>query len=169
MNPLAAASLNVTESLIADLMETMDGIPEEALNQWKPSAEQQGGGEMNTFAALAVHTASAGHWMLCHQVLGDDVDREREVEFQATATRQQVEANFINWMNDLRDRMQELEDLDLLQMPPTIRASRPDWNRAHWLLHMIDHTALHLGHLQIHRQLWEAERMGLSSDRQSIH
>ena len=38
----------------------------------------------------------------------------------------------------------------------TARASRA----AEILLHVLDHTALHVRHLQVQRQLWEAERAG---------
>ena len=32
-----------------------------------------------------------------------------------------------------------------------------DWTNADWLMHTIDHIALHTGHLQVQRQLWEYE------------
>jgi hypothetical protein len=169
VNAFATAIYDVTETLIIDIMKTMEDIPEATLNTWKPAAEQQGGGEMNTFAALGVHTASAGRWMLVHQVFGEDFTRDREAEFHATATRAEIEAGFQEFLGDMRKRLEKLDDVDLSQMPPTVRPNHPTWTRSHWLLHMVEHTGIHLGHLQIHRQLWEAEQNGLSSDRNSIH
>jgi hypothetical protein len=169
VNAIATGIYNVTESLISDILKTMDDIPEEALNSWKPAAAQEGGGEMNTFAAIAIHTASAGRWMLVHQAFGEEFSRDREGEFHATASRAAIEAKFQEWLGDLRERLERLDDVDLTQMPPTVRDTRPNWTRSHWLIHMVDHTGIHLGHLQIQRQLWDAERNGLSSDRTSIH
>lgn len=158
MNQFAAEMIDVVETLIQGILETIDGIPNDDLATWKPSAEQNGGGEMNTFAALAVHTASAGSWMLFHMVLGDERERDREAEFHAVATHEEIQQIYADWVRAMRSRVDELNNLDLQQLPPTIRESHPTWNRAAWLFHLIEHTGLHLGHLQIHRQLWDAER-----------
>lgn len=158
MNLPGAAVYDVLESLISDIMNTLRDIPEDDLNHWKPAAESQGGGEMNTFAAIAVHTASAGRWMFMHQVLGKDVDRDREAEFHATSSLAGIEAGFQGLLADVREHLDELDTTDLSRPTPTIRENHPTWVRAHWVLHLLDHTGIHLGHLQIHRQLWEAER-----------
>lgn len=158
MNHIAASAVEIVEALIDGILKTMDGIPDDDLVNWKPVAEQSGGGEMNTFAALGVHTASAGSWMFLHQVLGDERSRDREAEFQAVVTRTEIDQIYSDWATTMRDRIEDLDRVDLRQMPPTIRESHPTWDRAAWLFHMIEHTGLHLGHLQIHRQLWEAER-----------
>lgn len=164
MNSITTAVYDVIDSLVIDMMKTMNGIPEEDLNTWKPNAEQQGGGEMNTFAAIAIHTASAGRWMLNHQVCGEEFSRDREAEFHATATRAEIEACFQDWLSDMRRHLDTMGEIDLSQMPATIRENHPTWTRAHWLLHMVDHTGIHLGHLQIQRQAWEAERSGNQSN-----
>lgn len=158
MNLPAAAVYDVLESLVIDIMKTLEDIPEDDLNQWKPAAGQQGGGEMNTFAAIAVHTFSAGRWMFLHQALGQDVPRDRESEFHATASLAGIEAGFQEWLADVREHMDELDATDLSQPSPTVRDNHPTWVRGHWVLHMLEHTGIHLGHLQIHRQLWDAER-----------
>jgi hypothetical protein len=160
MTTLGPAVLEMMEILVADLLATMDGIPDEDLAHWKPAAAEQGGGEMNTFAALAVHTASAGSWMFYHQVFGDEMTRDREHEFHAVATRDEIAQVYAQWLEGMRQRIGALEEVDLHSRPATIRESRPNANRMHWLLHMIDHTALHLGHLEIQRQLWLAEQAG---------
>lgn len=169
MNPIAMAVADVTQSLAESLLLTLDGIPDEILASWKPAFGHRAGNEINTFAAIAVHTASAGSWMLFHQVLGDEMTRDRESEFHAVATRAEIDHLYEQWMRAMRERLAELDTVDLAQMPPTIRESRKEWNRAHWLLHMVDHTAIHLGHMQLQRQLWDAESQPAVSDRSSIH
>lgn len=158
MNLSGAALYDVLESLIIDILKTLEEIPEDDLNHWKPAAAQQGGGEMNTLAAIAVHTASAGRWMFLHQVLGQDFSRDRDAEFRATASLAEIEDHFQRWLGEIREHIDELDATDLTRMPPTIRPNHPTWSRSHWLLHMLEHTGIHLGHLQIHRQLWQAER-----------
>lgn len=155
---LMRSTCEVLEFLVAQFLEALDGIPDEDLATWKPSAAVNGGGEMNTLAALAAHTASAGQWMLFHQVYGDEMSRDRDSEFRAVATRAELEEIYERWLARFRERIDEAAEVDMRSMPPTIRESHPDWTRLHWLLHMIDHTALHVGHAQIHRQFWLAER-----------
>jgi hypothetical protein len=158
MKALAQATENVVRSLSEDILATLDGVPDEDLGTWWPGAAGNGGGEMNTFAAIAIHTAAAATWMLNHQVLGAEVARDREAEFHATATRAGIQQRYAAWMDDLSAKLAQLDQVDLDAAPPSVRPGREDWKRADWLLHVVDHTGLHLGHLQIHRQLWEAEQ-----------
>lgn len=152
------AAYDALETLVGQFLEALDGIPDEDLASWKPSAEKSGGGEMNTLAAMGVHTASAGQWMLFHQTYGDPMQRDREAEFHAVATRTELDERFSIWLRQFRERIEAGDEVDFGAMPPTIRELHPAWTRLHWLFHMIDHTALHVGHAQIHRQLWLAER-----------
>jgi hypothetical protein len=149
---------DILERQLAQFREAIDGIPDEDLNTWKPSAESNGGGEMNTFAALAVHITGAGTWRVFQQVYGDEVPRDRDAEFRATATVAEIREMFDAWLAGYRERLQRSDQPDLSSLPDTPREDHPDWTRLRWLLTMIDHNALHLGHVQIHRQLWLAER-----------
>lgn len=160
MNIMTSTIVDVVENLVVDFLKAIDGIPDEDLATWKPAASREGGGEMNTFAAMAVHTASGGRWMFVHQVCGEDVDRDREAEFHAIATRAEIEEHFQGFLNAIRDRADMLESIDLDQMPPTFREQHATWTRAHYLLHMVDHTGIHVGHAQVQRQLWNAEKRG---------
>lgn len=155
---LFSAAQQSLQKLVTEFLEALDGIPEDDLNTWKPAAEQNGGGEMNTLAALGVHTALAGSWMIVHQTFGHAFPRDRMLEFTATATREELDTLFEAMMQRFADLIESDGDFDLGAMPPSIRPTAPDWTRMAWLLHAIDHTALHLGHVQITRQLWLAER-----------
>jgi hypothetical protein len=152
------AAYDALESLVHHFLAALDGIPDEDLASWKPAAAGADSGEINTFAALGVHTPSAGRWMLFHQVFGDEVPRDREAEFHAVATGAEIDENFRGWLADFRARIDAGSEVDLSSMPPTIRDAHPTWTRLHWLFHMIDHTALHVGHVQIQRQLWLDEK-----------
>jgi hypothetical protein len=143
--------------LVTEYLETLDGISEEDLNSWKPSAEQQGGGPMNTFAALSVHVVEAAIWRVVHQIFGHDYPRERDREFSATATRKEIDDRFSTLLSRFAELIATQPEVDLYTLPPTIRETSPDWTRMRYLMDTISHTALHLGHAQIHRQLWLAE------------
>lgn len=158
---MAALDLDIAYDLLdrqlRQFREAIDGIPDKDLHAWRPAAASSGGGEMNTFSALAVHITGAGTWRLFEQIYGDPVDRNRDAEFDATATANEIDNLFDAWLAGFRERLARPDQPDLTTIPDTPREDHPDWTRLHWLLSTIDHTALHLGHAQIHRQLWLAE------------
>ncbi len=145
------------ETQLAQFRRAIAGIPDDDLTTWKPAAEAAGGGEMNTFASLAVHITGAGTWRVFQQVYGDNVHRDRDAEFHTTATADEIDRMFDDWLEGFRERLQRPVQPDLTTLPDTPREDHPDWTRKRWLLTMIDHNAIHLGHVQIHRQLWMAE------------
>jgi len=65
---------------------------------------------------------------------------------------------FDDWLEGFRERLAREAQPDLASLPDTPREDHAEWTRMDWLMSMIDHNALHLGHAQIHRQLWLAER-----------
>lgn len=148
----------ILERQLTQFREAIDGIPDEDLRTWTPSAAAQGGGEMNTFSVLAVHIVGAGEWRIFQQAYGDDYARDRDAEFRATASAAEIHEMFDRWLSGYRERLERDTQPDLSSLPTTPREDRADWTRLHWLLSMIDHNALHVGHAQIHRQLWFAEQ-----------
>lgn len=152
------AAYQALEKVAEEYLETLDGIPDIDLNTWLPSAEQNGGGEFNTLAAMSVHTALAGTWTLVHQVFGQELKRERDKEFTATASREEINELFAAMLGSFRDLIESDSSVDFSAPPPTPRPEYPGWNRLTWLYRVIHHTGLHLGHAQITRQLWLAER-----------
>lgn len=148
----------ILQRLSGQFLESLDGIPDEDLNAWKPSAEQHGGGAMNTFAALGVHVVAAARWRIEEQTFDIHYPRDRESEFTATASRAELEDMFSTMLSEFRRLIDSDQEVDLDSLPTTIRDDHPDRTRLDWLLTGIEHTALHLGHVQIHRQLWLAER-----------
>lgn len=163
------ATYQSLERQLSQFREAIEGLPDHDLKTWKPSTEPLGGGPMNTFSALAAHITGAGVWRVYQQVYGDMVERHRDAEFQATISAEEIGQMFDDWLAGFQERLNRETQPDLSSLPQVPPEDRPDWTRLQWLLSLVDHTALHVGHAQIHRQLWESERKGLSSDRQSIH
>ena len=144
--------------LVHQFQQALDGVPDEDLTSWKPSAEQNGGGEMNTFAGLGIHTLHAAGWRIVHQVFGHDYPRDRESEFLATASRAELDQMFAELLDRFASLISSEPEIDLTTMPPTIREEPPDWTRMDYLVQVASHTALHVGHAQINKQIWQVER-----------
>ncbi len=157
--PIAAAIERSLTTLIGELLTTLDGIPEEVFTTWRPAAAREDGHEMNTFAALAAHTlGSVEYWTL--MAAGTrPMTRQRETEFVARATLTELQRNFAAFLTDLRATLVDLDADSLAEdAAPRLNRTGEQWPLTDCLLHAVDHTALHLGQVQIQRQLWEYEQ-----------
>jgi uncharacterized damage-inducible protein DinB len=150
MLPLLADYLNRLEELHADVCRTLEGLPVEALD-WSP------GPDMNSLAVLSAHTAGAlRYWM--GDVIGQaPSDRDRAAEFRtkdldAAALIARLEAAFA-YSRGVLEKL-ALSDLESKRISP--RNGR-EYGVAWSLAHALAHTANHLGHMQILRQLWDQQ------------
>jgi uncharacterized damage-inducible protein DinB len=153
MVELFAAYLDRLEALHADMNRVFTDLPIEALN-WSPERE------MNSLAVLAAHTAGAERYWIGDVVARDDSQRDRAAEFRTQAVSAQA----------LIDRLDAavahsrgvLEQLDLATLDEKRLAPRGgDEVTVSWALtHALEHTAIHVGHMQIMRQLWEQHQPG---------
>lgn len=158
MTPFGRAYEYQLRNVVNDLLATLEGIPDDVFNTWKPAAVREGGHEMNTFAALAIHAVSAGEFMTLHAVSGQPSQRNREAEFAATGSLPEITERYERWLDGVHALMASFTDADLDRESFSERYTERNWKAAEILLHALDHTALHVGHLQVQRQLWEAER-----------
>jgi hypothetical protein len=155
MIPFAAAVDTYLTRLVEYTFEQLEGVPEMDLNAWKPRQELE---DINTFYALALHTVSAGEYWLLHGAGGQSTDRNREAEFRSSGTLTALKTWYEPWLSDSRDVLGSLTDLDLAREVKV--RDRPDevFTVADCIVHTVEHTATHVGHLQIQRQLWDAEQ-----------
>ena len=147
-------------TLVNDLFAAIDGIPDEDFNTWKPAAARDDGHGMNTFAALAIHIVYAAEHMTLHAVGGQPSQRNREAEFEATGSLDEIRTRYDKWLDAVHNLVADFSDADLNRESHSERYTERGWKTAEILFHALDHTALHVGHLQIQRQLWEAEQAG---------
>lgn len=157
MNAFGNALERHMTTLVDDLFATVDGIPADQFNTWKPAAATEDGHEMNTFAAILIHVVSAGEFMTLHAVGDEPSNRVREGEFSATGDLAGIRARYERWLHGLHALLEGLTYEDLGRQTTEPRYQERDWTVADVLLHALDHTSLHVGHLQVQRQLWEAE------------
>lgn len=146
-----AAYLERIEDLREQISSLLQTLPHEALN-WRPD-ESSDDHAMNSIAVLATHTAGAEHFWIGEVIGGLPTTRDRAAEFETVVGDTAVLLQTLQTVRQqTRTILQTLtqEDLD------GVRQAHDRVVPTRWaLLHVIDHTALHLGHMQITAQLWQ--------------
>ena len=139
---------------IADLRnqvrDLVDGLPVEALN-WLP-LEGSEDHATNSLAVLAAHVAGAEHFWIGEVVGGRPSTRDRDAEF---ATRSSDAAELVAALEKTGAETAEVLSALAESELDGVRQARERTVAVRWcILHVIDHTALHLGHMQLTYQLW---------------
>jgi uncharacterized damage-inducible protein DinB len=138
------------EDLRGQVRSLVVDLPPEALN-WRP-IPCDGDHSTNSLAVLAAHSAGAEHFWIAEVVGGYPVTRDRAAEF-AAAVHDAAE------LTQILDRV-GAETQQVFSTPGLVdldgaRQTRDRSVPVRWcILHVIDHTALHLGHMQLTYQLW---------------
>jgi uncharacterized damage-inducible protein DinB len=114
---------------------------------WSP------GNDMNSLSTLVAHVAGAERYWIGDVVMGEDSGRVRDREFEtAGATADELS-------NRLDDSLEYIEGAFERLSPAQLAEERtlPELDRTYtvaWSIgHALQHTAQHLGHMQITRQL----------------
>lgn len=155
MTPFADAVDTLLTKLVEDAKAQLDGVPERDLNEWKPELGLQ---DINTFYALTTHLVGAGEYWVLHASAGQPTDRNRPSEFVATGDVAALLARLDRWLADTRTYVATLSDADLGRVFERRGDNPVRKTVAECLIHAVEHTAEHVGHLQIQRQIWNAER-----------
>ena len=149
MEPIFADVIKRLEAMHADYLNNMDGMTIEELD-WSP------GPEMNSLCVLAVHVTAAERFWVGAAI--DDIStRDRPAEFRAkgyelSALAAGFAANIAYYKQAFStqssSRFGDIVDVSLFRDRPPQQCTR-GWA----LLHALDHTAEHLGHAGMTRQL----------------
>ena len=145
--------LTTMGEILDQMKSLLEGLPQEALD-WRPI---QGEGELatNSLAAMATHIAGSGAYLIKEVIGRQPIHRDREAEFAA----QGADPSALRARLDgaAKTVAQVLSPLTPGQMEED-RKYRDRTAKVRWIiLHVIEHTALHLGHMQLTRQLWLAK------------
>jgi uncharacterized damage-inducible protein DinB len=148
MLPMFEAYFERLEALHGGVKQALDGLPAEALD-WVP------GPDMNSLCVLVMHLAGAERYWI-GDVAGEDLSgRVRDDEFRAAGLDGDALVRRLDEvLAHSRGVLERLSaaDLDAEHISP--RDGRT-FTVAWALWHALEHTALHLGHAQIVRQLWD--------------
>jgi uncharacterized damage-inducible protein DinB len=146
------------EDLRWQVGELIADLPAEALN-WRP-IEGDEEHATNSLAVLAAHVAGAEHFWIAEVIGGYPSTRDRDGEFVSQVTdASELVRRLEESGAEMRAVFSTLSEADL----DGTREARGRTVTVRWcILHVIDHTALHLGHMQITYQLWAGGRGKLS-------
>ncbi|MCX6049316.1 MAG: DinB family protein [Chloroflexi bacterium] len=157
MQPIFEAYLDRLEFLHKEVEQALDNLPPAALD-WTP------GPDMSSLTVLVIHLAGSEQFRIGDLISRGESDRDRAAEFRSQGLdvamlKQRLAAV-------LADSRHTLEKLTMEDLAAT-RVS-PDTGQTHtaaWLLmQTMMHIALHVGHVQMMRQLWD-QRSTVSLER----
>jgi len=151
MHPFFQDYLQRLTDIHQDILNAIQGLPAESLD-WTPI--QQTNSEMNSINVLVAHICGSEHYWIGDIACGDDSNRVRAEEFKVSGLNAADLATKINLATQYaQSALQRLNIDDLPIEKSQMRDGQPitvGWA----LLHALEHAAIHLGHIQITRQMW---------------
>jgi uncharacterized damage-inducible protein DinB len=131
-----------------EILEALEGLPPDALD-WSP------GPDMNSISVLVFHLSGAERYWIGDVAAQDPKERDRDAEFRSRdvgmdVLKKRLEGN----LEYARNALEKFTIQDLEMTRTSARDGR-SFTVAWALLHALEHTTLHLGQIQLTRQLWE--------------
>lgn len=150
-HPFFEAYYDRLAALHAEIKAALQDLPQVALD-WVP------GPEMNSIGVLVIHLTGAERYWIGDLVGKEPSARVRAEEFTSRGV--SLEDLYTRLEATLAHSQLVLERLDLncLDQPFYAPAQQKEYPGAWCLLHALDHTALHAGHLQLARQMWQEQQ-----------
>ena len=129
-------------------LETLEGLSQDGLD-WIP------GQDMNSIGVLLAHITGSERYWIGDIAAQEPSNRDRDAEFlvrglEADVFRKRLSDN-LEYARNVLEKM-SLEDLESSRVSP---GNGREYTVAWALIHALEHAALHLGQIQITRQLWE--------------
>ena len=137
--------INRLDDLHNQVSSLMAELPAEALN-WRP-IEGQDNHITNSLAVLTAHLAGAEHFWIAEVIGGQAATRDRDAEFVTVAATPAELLQILEKVSlETKEVLSALSESDLGET----RQAKDRTVAVRWgILHVIDHTSLHLGHMQI--------------------
>ena len=148
MNKFFEDYLDRLGDLHEDCKLAIDGLSQDALD-WKPSPR------MNSIGVLIIHLIGAELYWLGDFIMKEPSGRNRDQEFQSNGL---DPLELSQRLDDALAYIQKALDKLTIQELKEIRVSPRDGREftIGWaILHVLKHTALHLGHVEVTRHMWE--------------
>ena len=143
--------LNILQSSHTDILKALDGLPPAALD-WTP------GPDMNSISVLVFHLTGAERFWIGDVAAQDPTERDRDAEFKVHDVGMDVlKKRLADNMEYARTVLEKFTLQDLETSHISARDGR-EFTVAWALLHALEHDTLHLGHIQLTRQLWEQSK-----------
>jgi DinB superfamily len=136
--------------LHAEIEKSLDGLPSDALD-WVPSPE------MNSITVLVTHLTGAEQYWIGVAV-NEPPERDRAVEFLTKGLGlEELKARVVSTEDFARQALTSLsiKDLETLRHSPR---NDKTFSVGWCLAHALEHSAIHTGHIQLTRQLWDLRK-----------
>ena len=148
-----ADCLDRLTTLHNEMEKAIAGLTQEALD-WSP------GPGINSMAVLVVHTVGAERYWIGDVIGRDPSGRIREEEFETTGLDEMaLRGKLGTALEHSRSTLANLT-VDALAEPRYSSRHDKDFTAGWALAHALEHTAVHTGHIQLMRQLWEQKQEG---------
>ena len=135
------------------LLETIADLDDEAVN-WKPPAPGA-----NSLLVLVTHALGSAEQHVVGEAAGKTVVRNRDAEFASKGGSAHLAARATEVRRRIDDAIVGLDGrLDEEREPPFRRWPGTRGTVRDRLIHSISHTAEHVGHAQVTRDLYAAQR-----------
>ena len=150
MLPEIKAYLETFDELRRQVGAIIQGLPAEALN-WRPLLPA-GADPTNSLGVLAVHIAGSEHFWIAETIGGYPPTRVRDLEFKYVATSDEEPLARLQQVG--RETHAVLEKFTESQLNGSFMKDDMDVPVRWAIHHVIYHTSLHIGHMQLTYQLW---------------
>ncbi len=127
---------------------SLEEMPPEALD-WSP------GPEMNSLSVLIVHLSGAERYWVGDVVKGEPSFRDRDAEFRVKGLSHDLLKRRITDLEAYEKGVFEAMGLAELEEERISPRDGRKYTVAWALSHALEHTAIHVGHIQILSQLWK--------------
>ena len=149
--------VTMLELVADDVIRELEDVSEEVLN-WPIDVP-----EANSLFAIATHLMAAGERWTIGAIGGRPRARDRDAEFRATGHLEDLRDRHIAWMTTMHEILDQLPDEELRRSTgvPPYRGDLgvEEMTVAHALAHAVDHTGIHLGHIQVTKQFLLAGKL----------
>lgn len=149
----------VIERIGRDILAKLGELSDEQLNQPLPIADA------NTVFAIATHAVGMGEFWVLTLIGNRPSRRNRAAEFQAVGDGLPLRLRYQQWIADVHALLDELPDTAMGRVvePPVEFRSTGGLQDGpltvrDCLYHVVEHTATHLGHIQLSADLLQAKR-----------
>jgi len=148
MQTFFTSYLDLVQDCHNDILQALEGLPPAALD-WIP------GQEMNSISVLLFHLTGSERYWIGDIAAQEPSNRDRDAEFRVHGVEMDILkkrlADNLEYTRNVLDKM-SLRDLESVRVSPT---GGREYTVGWALLHALEHASLHLGQIQITRQLWE--------------
>jgi hypothetical protein len=140
-------AFTILKIMQAEMLKILAEMGPDGMN-WAPNLP-----EVNSPYAITYHSTASQYWWIQENLNGQKIERNRPGEFVAKAGSLDALEKEIERVNGITRAVFESIKTEDLQ---TGRQVKDKTVTVEWIvLHVIEHTAIHLGHLQLTKQLWE--------------